>query len=362
MTTNKKLFKTDDELCFICCDNKIEIVFYPCRHYVICNKCNLKAKFAKCPYCSKKIEMSGRYFTERETPFQEDNYIYIDLGNSISTFLKISTSVFYILQSYLLECERIIPFRIVDEKYLGRYNIISGQERLRIIENEGGIWHTDIEYLTENLEPREESRQIKTNLFVYDHIIRKKILTDDFFGEEVSKFIDNLIISTGSLMAGSYPLSRITEYFYVNDVDIFGYDLSFLRRFLEFLLEKQLKPTVDFKRSHKLDSYKVSFEGSSKDLNFIHIGSHDISLPARQNKEKTMEFILDDFDIMACATCYDGELVYTNRLTLEKKSYTRHVGTNRFFKYLERGFELTNIPEVEEEIKASLGEAYYLYA
>ena len=370
MAADKKLFKTDDELCFICCENKIEVVFYPCRHYVLCNNCKRKAKFEKCPYCSKKIEIIGRFLNVKTTlsnldkPLLEEAYIYIDLGDSVSKFLRSqssSTSIFYILQSYLLDCKCIIPFRIVDEKYLGNYSIISSQERLHIIANEGGFWHTDIEYPAGNRKLREEFEQIKTSLFFHDHVIKKKILTDEFFGYEASKFIDDLIISTGSVMAGSYPLSCITEYFYVRDVDIFGYDLSFLRRLLEFLLEKKLKPSVEYTRSNNLDSYKIYFEGSSKDLNFIHLGLQDVVLSARENKEKTMKFILDNFDIMACATCYDGEYVHMSRLTLEKKSYTRYVSGSRHHKYCERGFKLINVPELEEKIRACLGDAYHFY-
>ena len=42
--------------CIICFENKPNILFLECLHLCVCNVCNSKGKFNKCPLCRKKIK------------------------------------------------------------------------------------------------------------------------------------------------------------------------------------------------------------------------------------------------------------------------------------------------------------------
>ena len=46
---------TEDE-CVICCDNKANILYTECLHLVVCDGCDKKGKFSKCPLCRNKIK------------------------------------------------------------------------------------------------------------------------------------------------------------------------------------------------------------------------------------------------------------------------------------------------------------------
>ena len=50
----KKSIKEDE--CVICCDNKANILYTECLHFVVCDGCDKKGKFSKCPLCRKKIK------------------------------------------------------------------------------------------------------------------------------------------------------------------------------------------------------------------------------------------------------------------------------------------------------------------
>ena len=50
----KKLIK--EEECVICFENKPNILYTECLHFVVCDGCDKKAKFSKCPLCRKKIK------------------------------------------------------------------------------------------------------------------------------------------------------------------------------------------------------------------------------------------------------------------------------------------------------------------
>ena len=50
----KKSIKEDE--CLICCDNKANILYTECLHFVVCDSCDKKGKFYKCPLCRKKIK------------------------------------------------------------------------------------------------------------------------------------------------------------------------------------------------------------------------------------------------------------------------------------------------------------------
>jgi hypothetical protein len=44
----------DRKLCTICCEGLKEVIFYPCKHKCVCQKCC--DKLDECPLCRKKIE------------------------------------------------------------------------------------------------------------------------------------------------------------------------------------------------------------------------------------------------------------------------------------------------------------------
>ena len=45
-----------EEECVICCDKKANILYTECLHLVVCDGCDKKGKFSKCPLCRKKIK------------------------------------------------------------------------------------------------------------------------------------------------------------------------------------------------------------------------------------------------------------------------------------------------------------------
>ena len=50
----KKSIKEDE--CVICFNNKANILYTECLHFVVCDDCDKKGKFSKCPLCRKKIK------------------------------------------------------------------------------------------------------------------------------------------------------------------------------------------------------------------------------------------------------------------------------------------------------------------
>ena len=50
----KKSIKEDE--CVICLNNKANILYTECLHFVVCDSCDKKGKFSKCPLCRKKIK------------------------------------------------------------------------------------------------------------------------------------------------------------------------------------------------------------------------------------------------------------------------------------------------------------------
>ena len=50
----KKSIKEDE--CVICFNNKANILYTECLHFVVCDSCDKKGKFSKCPLCRKEIK------------------------------------------------------------------------------------------------------------------------------------------------------------------------------------------------------------------------------------------------------------------------------------------------------------------
>lgn len=59
---NLSLASKKKNTCIICCDNKINVAFIPCGHFVCCHECANKCK-KKCPICRKKFKSLQKIYT-----------------------------------------------------------------------------------------------------------------------------------------------------------------------------------------------------------------------------------------------------------------------------------------------------------
>lgn len=276
---------------------------------------------------------------DEEILFESEKYLIYFCSDS---------SVFNLKHSITLFCECILPFQLIEERYFQKCTIVPKQyDRPGRINNK----KVCVYQLQKFRDIGKEIEQIPSDLFIHDLTLEKKIVTDEFFDDKTSDLIIDLLISTGSVMAGSYVLSQLVDEIEPGDVDIFSYSLDFLRLFLEYILDDKIYFNVKHCRQGRLDSYKVKLgKEDPKCLNFVHLGDvvpEDLILDRETNRDKTIQFILEDFDILACASCYDGKRVLTNQATLEKRSYYRLTCNQRYSKYLERGIRLIPIPGIK---------------
>ena len=49
-----------EKVCSICYENNSNIIFRPCGHYVVCNKCFFTGNIKNCPFCRKKIDIAAK--------------------------------------------------------------------------------------------------------------------------------------------------------------------------------------------------------------------------------------------------------------------------------------------------------------
>lgn len=52
----KKEESATSNVCSICLENEVNVLFLPCRHFIICNVCVPKLMVSTCPFCRTKIE------------------------------------------------------------------------------------------------------------------------------------------------------------------------------------------------------------------------------------------------------------------------------------------------------------------
>ena len=50
----------DKQLCKICMERDVEVIFYPCKHFVCCASCSAAVKV--CPICRVDIESIDKVF------------------------------------------------------------------------------------------------------------------------------------------------------------------------------------------------------------------------------------------------------------------------------------------------------------
>ena len=116
------------------------------------------------------------------------------------------TSVYHLLQSYYFISGFVLPFEFIGTTNLHEFGF-SKTVKGRLIE----IKQPD--FLTNDIS------QVKSDFFQFDRLIEKKILVDEL--PKMKNHINFLLKYTGSVMAGSYPLSKIVKNIRPRDVDIF---------------------------------------------------------------------------------------------------------------------------------------------
>ena len=73
----------EDENCLVCLENKPNIIFCPCNHFVVCEECDKKGVFVNCVKCREKI--NNKLKIKKETP----KIIHVEKLNSMEDRIKI---------------------------------------------------------------------------------------------------------------------------------------------------------------------------------------------------------------------------------------------------------------------------------
>jgi hypothetical protein len=123
----------------------------------------------------------------------------------------------------------------------------------------------------------------------------------------LEEYIDSLIRSTSVIMAGSYPLRKFmgtTFKWNVDNVNIYGYTLEFLRSLLQWCVLNDIKFTFRLIRYKDMDLYLMQFESIC--IEYGHIGSADIEMNKDDQRVKTVDYILTHSYQEISATYYDG--------------------------------------------------------
>lgn len=201
--------------------------------------------------------------------------------------------------------------------------------------------------------------------FMSFHATRKRYIWEPFECDESKEiaieinwlpYLDQLLIKTGAVMAGSYPLHHVIpcnkKYKWKpDDVDVFGLTLDFLRDIIATLITNDITFHLYLRRLGHVDSYKLKMEDAyhSTDviLNYLHIAHDGDDRPIDEemdtdiHRAKVIKFILTSFDIAACATYYDGSAIHYNSDIDKMRTSVRGACQRRMDKYERRGFKLT---------------------
>lgn len=196
--------------------------------------------------------------------------------------------------------------------------------------------------------------------------------------EAFSKFFIEKLRESGALICGSYALTNLfrekdmrsfNEIFrdtgkrywnskdmndHINDIDIFSFNLKFLREIVEYLFQTKEYLEISCFKFYRLDSYKISCIESLMPINIVHLGDNFVpedlvDLSPELNRKKIMDFMCERFDISACITCHDGEKFHYND-SVEKKLFDcRYSTKTRVAKYISRGFSINENLESNKE-------------
>jgi len=209
--------------------------------------------------------------------------------------------------------------------------------------------------------------------FCHNKKLRKPIaiLNGD---EKFSNFFINALKKSGALICGGYALLNFFNerdmkcygnyreddiewiFDYTLDIDIFSFNLNFLREMIEYLFQRQIGFEVACFKFYRLDSYKISDIRDMIPINIVHLGDNVvpkdlIDLSPEQNREKIMKFMCERFDISACITCYDGEEYHYNDSIEKRLIECRYSTKTRVEKYQERGFTVSKKFESDKDIE-----------
>ena len=195
--------------------------------------------------------------------------------------------------------------------------------------------------------------------------IRRRYIWEPFNTKSVSEnikidwlpYLDHMLIKTGAVMAGSYPLWKVMPHkkrdsWEPGDVDIFGLTLDFLRDMIDIFTLGGVKFRLYLRRLGHVDSYKLIIKNElaydmDATLNYLHIAHDGDDRPIDEDmdvdlhKAKVIKFILTSFDIAACASYYDGTHIHYNEGVDSMTSEVRGSCERRMDKYKSRGFKLT---------------------
>ena len=80
----EKIFAED--ICSVCLENKTNILFLPCTHFVVCEKCEDKGKFINCIKCREKIYRKLRI--EITKKYVEKKYVEKSVGNDEKKYVE----------------------------------------------------------------------------------------------------------------------------------------------------------------------------------------------------------------------------------------------------------------------------------
>ena len=303
------------------------------------------------------VELSLRH------TFIPENHLLFFQGKEFKVFLEPieGINLHKMTESFTLRCESILPFDVIDQSLFRKLSIVKRECDCELkLNKENNHYHKKL-VLEKRIE-KENPDQIPSDLFVHDESYPGKIYVDEL--PDLKLVIDELIIQTGSVMAGGYPLSRFIHERTL-DVDIFSYTLDFLRLILAKMFAMGKKVEVYLTRFNNLDSYQICPKEENNpffNINFVHVGlkePEDLILSPEENRSKVMRFILNDFDFTASITCYDGETIFLNSLTREKKSYFRLTTGFRYLNYSKmKNIELIPIPEVQVAMVYEWREGY----
>lgn len=233
----------------------------------------------------------------------------------------------------------VFPYSLIDDDMIWTYQSYDKTDDHMIV--------TDGEYFPTN--------HIKSSFMAHEHKkyslyekLDRIIYINELNNDVLEAYINELIIDTGVIMAGSYPLyhvlvSRkydIVDNWKPNDVNIFGYTLEFLRKLIHYCLLNDILFRVKLDRyDNDMDLYYLYI--GEVCINYIHIGGKDTD-KSKLHQKAIIEFILTRSDIDAAATYYDGEIVYHDMDQYFSCRYdpnTYKFRGPRYKKYVSRGFD-----------------------
>ena len=198
--------------------------------------------------------------------------------------------------------------------------------------------------------------------FCYNKKLKKPI-TVLHRDENFSNFFIETLRKSGALICGGYALVNFFEEKYMRgvcdytfDIDIFSFNLNFLREMIEYLFKTKTGFEVACFKFYRLDSYKISNIDNMIPINIVHLGDNIVpedlvDLSPEQNREKIMNFMCERFDISACMTCHDGEEYHYNDSIEKRLIECRYSTKTRVEKYQERGFTVSKKFESNKDIE-----------